>query len=206
MSTTKVSDFGITIDLSSGWYGEIFRIIDGVADSGPTLHVANTPLILGDDNGYASLARQTMRETDAILCVLNLPSLPNIVTADGIEQVGPRQPWSLKGASEIPFTGVGGAHSSLRKSIRVGERIFDVVAFFGSPTPSSPLRRQLETMLSGLRVDLAPAQPGKRIEQFFSIAAAIQIHDDVRKELWTRDGPHASAEEVAEHASAYPGG
>ncbi|MBY0307417.1 MAG: hypothetical protein K2Q09_01620, partial [Phycisphaerales bacterium] len=62
------SDFGLELDVPDGWYGEIFRV-DEPGDSGPpVLHVANTPLILGERNAYAAEARQAMRANDAILC------------------------------------------------------------------------------------------------------------------------------------------
>ena len=59
--TTSLSDFGIALTLPDGWYGEIFRVADGVNDSGPLVHFANSPLILGDRNGFAGLVRKTMR-------------------------------------------------------------------------------------------------------------------------------------------------
>ena len=133
MSTT-LSDFGISLTLPDGWYGEIFRVMDGVHDSGPLVHFANSPLILGDRNGFAGPARQTMRPGDAIVCVWNMPSLPQLIAMGG-ERVGPTQGWSLLDASDATFEGVGADQSSLRKAILVGERIFDLVAFFGAHPP-----------------------------------------------------------------------
>jgi hypothetical protein len=205
MST--ISGFGLSIDPLPGWYGEIYRTVDGLADTGPIVHVANTPLILGDRDAYAPSARRTMREADAILCVVNLPSLPNIVTAEGVERKGAGEPWSLDGASSAPFSGVDNAHSSLRKGLQVGERAFDVIVFFGSTRPSVAVLRDLASMLKGVRVDLKPPRGGgEGVEQYFSVAAALRINDEIRRKMWARDSAYASADEVAEHASAFPGG
>ena len=57
--TTSLSDFGISLTLPDGGYGEIFRVADGVHDSGLLVHFANSPLILGDRNGFAGPVRQT---------------------------------------------------------------------------------------------------------------------------------------------------
>lgn len=201
-----ISDFGITVSVPSNWHGEVFRLTDGLSDSGPIVHVANTPLILGDESGYATVTRQTMRVGDVILCVLNMPSLRHLVNAQGVEQVGNGRRWSLVGASETPFNAVSNGQSSLRKAIRVGERIFDVIAFFGTPTPDSGLRNELDAILGTVRVDRVPPKPGARIEQYFSISAAVQIQEEVGREIWERDSRYATNEEREEHARAFPNG
>lgn len=201
-----IADLGITVSVPSNWHGEILRLHDGVSDSGPILHVANTPLILGDTSGYATQTRQTMRVTDAILCVLNLPSLPHLLRADGVEQVGHSRRWSLAGASETPFNAVNTSQSSLRKAIRVGERVFDVIAFFGTPSPEPTLRKEVDAILGTVRADPAPPRPGSRIEQYFNTASALQIEKEVERELWERDSQYATSEEREEHAKAFPNG
>jgi hypothetical protein len=205
MTASTISDFGISLDLAPGWYGEVFRTVYGITETGPVLHAANTPLILTDQNGYAPVARQTLRSNDAILCIINLPSLPGLVTGESLEQRRFGEGWSLSGADGTPFTGVPNTQSSLRKGVRVGERVFDLVAFFGSPTPQADVLSQLEQMLGTIGIAPAPPVRGKRIEQFFSIASAIAIQEQARAELWARDAPNASAEERAEHQKAFPG-
>jgi hypothetical protein len=202
--TTTLSGFGITIDQLPGWYGEIFRTEQPV-DSGPILHIANTPLILADRQPYAPAARERMRAGDAILCVVNFPSLPNILAAADTERLRPGQPWSLQGASDVAFSGVDSTHSSLRKAVRVADRAFDLIVFFGSTTPVADAVRDLEAMLKTMRIDVAPSTRGGRIEQYFSVADAVRTQDALRREIWARESNAASAEEVAEHQAAFPG-
>jgi len=205
MSKT-VSGFGITIGLLSGWYGEIYRTVDGFADSGPVLHVANTPLVLGDRDGYVPVTRRNMRPEDAILCLLNLPSLPSIVTAKDVERVGLGSEWSLKGATDIPFHGVGMGRSSLRKALLVGERVFDLIVFFGSDPPSAEQLSRVEMMVNTIRIAAAPDRSGDRIEQFFTIADAIRINEEARRAIWDRDMQYATPADIAAHEAVFPNG
>jgi hypothetical protein len=204
MSTT-LSDYGIELGLPAGWYGEIFRNTNHIADTGPTVHLANTPLILGDRNGYADEIRQVMRPGDAIVCVWNLPSLPNIIAVGG-ETVSPAQGWSLQGASDTPFHGVEDTQSSLRKAIHVAERVFDLIAFFGARPPPPRLVREIDSILATVRIDVSQRARGDRLEQYFSAADAVRIHEEVRREAWARYAPYASSEEVEEHRLAFPEG
>jgi hypothetical protein len=198
-----LSAFGITVEQPAGWYGEIFRETDGIDDTGPVVHLANTPLILGDRDIYASQTRQLMRAGDAIVCVVNLPSLPNILAA-GRGRVGAARGWSLWGANDIPFHGVPNHQSSLRKAIVVGERAFDLIAFFGAPAPTPELVREIEEILVTVRVDVAKRLRGERLEQYFDTAAAARIQSDVRRDVFARDARHMSTQEAAEQSAAFP--
>jgi hypothetical protein len=198
-----LSAFGITVEQPAGWYGEIFRETDGIDDTGPVVHLANTPLILGDRDMYASQTRQLMRAGDAIVCIVNLPSLPNILAAGG-ERVGAATGWSLWGANDIPFHGVPNHQSSLRKAIVVGERAFDLIAFFGAPAPTSQLVGEIEAVLGSVRVDVARLVRGERLEQYFDAAAAARIQNEVRRDVLARDARHMSPQEAAERRAALP--
>jgi hypothetical protein len=200
---TDLSAYGITLKYPLGWFGDSFRETDGTDDSGPVIHLGNTPLILGDRNGYAGQARQLLRPTDAVVCILNLPSMPNILAIKEAESVGPAGGWSLTGAIDTPFNGVGNNQSSLRKMFRVGERVFDMIAFFGSPAPPADRVREIEMILQTVRVEVTPRQ-GERLEQYFSAGAAVRIHDELRGQIWERDKGMASPAERAEH-QAVPG-
>jgi hypothetical protein len=204
MSTT-LSDFGIELTLPQGWYGEIFRTTDGVDDSGPIVHFANSPLILGERSGYAGPARQTMRPGDAIVCVWNMPSLPHLVAMGG-ERVSPNRGWDLLDASDATFEGVGPDRSSLRKTILVGERLFDLVAFFGVHPAPFRLVREVEGILATVRIDAAPGPRGNRLEQYFSSSEAVRIHKEVRRQLYEIAEPHMTPEERAAHRAAFPDG
>jgi hypothetical protein len=205
MSTT-LSDYGIWLNLPDGWYGEIFRENDGVHDSGPVVHFANSPLILGDRNGYAGVARQTMRPGDVIVCVWNMPSLPQIILANGDEKLGPSVGWSLSGASDRRFEGVGNDQSSLRRSILVAERVFDLVAFFGSNPPRSRLVQAVDGILATVRIDIAQRERGDRLEQYFGAADALRIQGEVRRERFARRAPHMTPAELEAHRRAFPDG
>jgi hypothetical protein len=198
-----LSAFGITVEQPVGWYGEIFRETDGIDDTGPVVHLANTPLILGDRDGYASQTRQLMRAADAIVCIVNLPSLPNILAAGG-ERVGVGRGWSLWGANDIPFNGVPNHQSSLRKAIVVGQRAFDLIAFFGATAPAAQLVRDIEAILGTVRVDIAKRVRGERLDQYFDVASATRIQADVRREVLARDMPHMSTQEAEERSAAFP--
>jgi hypothetical protein len=198
-----LSAFGITVEQPAGWYGEIFRETDGIDDTGPVVHLANTPLILGDRNMYASQTRQLMRTGDAIVCIVNLPSLPNILAAGG-ERVGSGRGWSLWGANDIPFNGVPNHQSSLRKAIVVGQRAFDLIAFFGAAAPTPELVRSIEAMLGTVRVDVAKRVRGERLDQYFEVDAALRIQADVRRDVLDRDMRHMSTQEAAERGAAFP--
>lgn len=198
-----LSAFGITVEQPAGWYGEIFRETDGIDDTGPVVHLANTPLIVGDRDMYASQTRQLMRTGDAIVCIVNLPSLPNILAAGG-ERVGPARGWSLWGANDIPFHGVPNHQSSLRKAIVVGERAFDLIAFFGATAPTPQLVGEIEAILGTIRVDVGQRVRGERLEQYFEAAAASRIQSEVRRDLLARDERHMSTQEAAERRAAFP--
>ena len=152
--SARLSDFGIELTLPAGWYGQIFRDTDSVMDTGPLVHFANSPLILGDRNGYAGPTRQTMRPGDAIVCAWNMPSLPHLLALGG-ERVGPTRGWSLAGADDATFEGVGDGRSSLRKAIIVGERLFDLVAFFGADPPPPALVGEVDGILATVRIDVS---------------------------------------------------
>ena len=199
-----LSAFGITVEHSATWYGEIFRETDGIDDTGPVLHLANTPLILGDRDMYASQTRQLMRPRDAILCVVNQPSLPNLVAAGG-ERVAATAGWSLWGANDIPFNGVSNRQSSLRKALLVGERVFDLIVFFGAPAPTAGLVHEIEGILATVRIDVAKTLRGGRLEQYFETAAATRIQGEVRRAVLARDMPHMSQQEAAERGAAFAG-
>jgi hypothetical protein len=199
-----LSAFGITVEHSAAWYGEIFRETDGIDDTGPVLHLANTPLILGDRDMYASQTRQLMRPRDAILCVVNLPSLPIILAAGG-ESVNAAAGWSLWGANDIPFNGVPNSQSSLRKAIIVRERVFDMIVFFGAPAPTAPQVREIEGILATVRIDTGKEFRGERLDQYFESAAASRIQDEVRRDVLARDARHMSAEEATERRAAFSG-
>jgi hypothetical protein len=204
MSTT-LSDYGITLTLPDGWYGEIFRVTDGVNDSGPLVHFANSPLILGERSGYAGPTRQTMRRGDAIVCVWNMPSLPHLIAAAG-EQVSPAAGWSLLGASDATFEGVGATQSNLRKAILVGERVFDLVAFFGAHPPPFRLTRELDRILATVRIDVTPEAPGDRVEQYFNAADAVRTQQEVRRQMFELRAPDMSPAELEAHRLAFPDG
>lgn len=202
---TQLSEFGISLAIPEGWYGEIYRHIWGeFVETGPVVHVATTPLVLADQNGYAPLARLSLRPSDAILVIVNLPSLPNIVAAEGVERVPPSRPWSLEGASSDPFTGVPSTQSSLRKGIQVGERVFDVVAFFGTTRPASDLVARVNDILGSVSIAAKPPAPGNRVEQFFEVSAALAIQAEARDQIWKRDQALATAGERDEHRRAFP--
>jgi hypothetical protein len=203
---TTISGYGLTIEALPGWYGEIYRTVDGLSDTGPILHLANTPVVLADRQGYAPMAREAMRSGDAILCILNLPSLPSIVTAEGVARLGESEGWSLDGASTVPFTGVPNGQSSLRKRVQVGERSFDLVVFFSTPEPSSDIVGELNTMLRTIKVDRRPSRFEKDVEQYFNVASAIRINEETRRKMWERDRVHATPEEIAEHERLFPAG
>jgi hypothetical protein len=197
-----LSAFGITVEHPAAWYGEIFRETDGIDDTGPVLHLANTPLILGDRDMYASQTRQLMRPRDAIVCVVNLPSLPSILAAGG-ERADAAAGWSLWGANDIPFNGVPNHQSSLRKAIIVAERVFDMIVFFGAPAPSARQVREIEGILATVRIDVGNKAAGERLDQYFESAAASRIHDEVRRDVLARDAHHMSAEEATELRAAF---
>ena len=186
--STILSGYGIELTLPSSWYGEIFRDVDELHDTGPTVHLANTPMILGDRNTYASQTRPIMRPDDAIVCVWNMPSLPNIMAASG-EAAHPTRGWSLWGASDVSFEGVPDGHSSVRKGVRVGERVFDVVAFFGTEPPPARLMSEIESILATVRIDVSQRDRGERLEQFFSTAAAERIQKEMQSEARARARP-----------------
>jgi len=203
--STALSDFGISLTLPDGWYGEIFRVADGVHDSGPLVHFANSPLILGDRNGFAGPVRQTMRPGDVIVCVWNMPSLPHLI-AMGSERVGPARGWSLLDASDATFEGVGADQSSLRKAIVVGERIFDLVAFFGAHPPPFRLVREVDGILATVRIDVSPGARGDRLEQFFTSADAVRIQKDMRREAFELRAPSMTPAEREAYRLTFPDG
>lgn len=175
--------FGLEMDVPEGWYGEIFRL-DEPGDSGtPILHFANTPLILGEHNVYAAEARQLMRANDVIVCVVNQPSLPNLLGGSGVVNLSGRGRLTLKGASDTPFHGVGNGYSSLRQPARIGERLFDVIAFFAQAMPPPTLLNAAEGILASIGVAASPPAAGRRIEQFFDSAQAVAINNQLREEL-----------------------
>jgi hypothetical protein len=204
MSTT-LSDFGITLSLPDGWYGEIFRVTDGVNDTGPLVHFSNSPLILGDRSGYAGPTRQTMRPGDAIVCAWNMPSLPHLV-ALGSERPGAAQGWSLLDAEDTSFEGVGPTQSSLRKTITVGERVFDLVGFFGAHPAPFRLVREVDRILATVRIDVTPRARGNRIEQFFTSADAVRIQQDMRREMFELSAPHMTPAEREAFRLTFPEG
>jgi hypothetical protein len=204
MSET-LSAYAITITLPEGWYGEIFREWTEIEDGCPTLHLGNTPLVLGDRNTYCSDVRQTLRASDVVATVVNFPSLPQIIAGSPADKLSPGEPWSIAGASAIPFHGVGNGRSSLRKAIHVGPRVFDLVAFFGTAEPTSALVDQLEQGLASMRVELTPRERDERIDQYFNVDAAVRIDAEVRAQVWERDRPHASPEELEERQAAFGG-
>jgi hypothetical protein len=185
--TKQISEFGISLTLPDGWAGEAFRETDEFVDSGPIVHVANTPVVLGDRDGYAGETRRSLRARDAVLCIVNLASLPGVLNAGGAERSAPDAGWSLRGASETPFNGVGNTQSSLRKAFRVGERVFDVIAFFGSPVPPSDVVQDLNAVLRTVRIDVSKRERVQRLEQYFSADAAVRINDERRAEVQRRE-------------------
>jgi hypothetical protein len=201
---TALSGYGISLEQPSGWYGEIFRDTDGIDDTGPVVHLANTPMIVGDHDLYASETRQIMRPTDAIVTIVNLPSLPNIVAAGATQRLGPARGWSLRGADGTGFSGVATTQSSMRKTVHVAERVFDLVTFFGTPEPASDLVAAVNAILGTVRIDPSARDRGQRIEQYFSVGAAVRIHEEVRRAVWARDSAFAAADEVEEHRRAFP--
>jgi hypothetical protein len=175
--------FGFEIELPEGWYGEIYRL-EEPGDSGwPVLHFANTPLILGERSAYAGEARQVMRANDVIVCVVNQPSLPNLLGGPGVINLSGRNRLTLDGASSSPFHGVGNGYSSLRQLARIGQRLFDVLAFFAQATPPATLLKAAEGILASARIAAAPPEPGQRIEQFFDSAQAVAINEQLRAEI-----------------------
>jgi hypothetical protein len=204
--STVLSDFGIQLVLPAGWYGEIYRDSDGIHDSGPVVHFANSPLILGDRNGYAGVARQTMRPGDVIVCVWNMPSLPQLILVSGGEKLSPTQGWSLAGANDTRFEGVGDRQSSLRRAILVGERVFDLVAFFGTDPPPRRLVAEVDAILATVRVDIAQRERGDRLEQYFGAADALRIQREVRREKFAARAPHMTPDELEAHRRAFPDG
>ena len=202
MSQT-LSAYGVSISLPDGWYGEIYRDVTGLKDTGPNLHFANTPLILGDRNTYLSETRPTMRHGDAVVAVVNLPSMPQILDAAEADVANPFGGWSLKGVNDLTFHGVATGKSSLRKSFRVGDRLFDLVAFFGVDPPPSALVSALNGILATVRIADSPSENEERLEQYFSVEAAVRTDTELREAIWARDGEHASASERAEHAKAF---
>ncbi len=81
-----------------------------------------------------------MRPGDAIVCAWNMPSLPHLLALGGERSV--RRAVVAGRQDDATFEGVGAGRSSLRKAIIVGERLFDLVAFFGAdpPPPRSSAR------------------------------------------------------------------
>jgi len=203
---TLISGFGMEASLPQGWYGEVFRIHEGLSDTGPVLHAATTPTILADTSWYGVAARETMRTEDVIVCLVNLASLPNLVTGPAVMKQRPNDVWTIADASGVPFSGVDNWHSNVRKMVSVGERLFDLIVFFGTAAPSASAMAGAETVVSTIQVSLTPPVPGDLIEQFFSVAAAVQIQQEVGRQMWARDAPFASPEETAEHAAAFPNG
>ena len=117
-----------------------------------------------------------------------MPSLPQLIAMGG-ERVGPTQGWSLLDASDATFEGVGADQSSLRKAILVGERIFDLVAFFGAHPPPFRLVREVDGILATVRIDVSLGARGDRLEQFFTSADAVRIQKDMRREAFELRAP-----------------
>lgn len=203
---TVISGFGLEATLPSGWYGEVFRIHNGLADTGPVLHAATTPTVLADSSWYAVGARETMRADDVIVCLVNLVSLPNLLTGPSVIKQGAKDVWRISDGLGVPFNGVDNWHSSLRKLISVGERLFDLIAFFGTASPSASAVAAADELVGTIQVSSTPPVAGDQIEQFFSVAAAVQIQNDVGRQMWARDAPVATDQERAEHAAAFPNG
>jgi hypothetical protein len=147
-----------------------------------------------------------MRPGDVIVCVWNMPSLPQLILVSGGEKLSPTQGWSLAGANDTRFEGVGDRQSSLRRAILVGERVFDLVAFFGTDPPPRRTVAEVDAILATVRVDIAQRERGDRLEQYFGAADALRIQREVRREKFELRAPHMTPDELAAHRRAFPDG
>lgn len=199
---TRLERFGISLVLADGWYGEIFRELDGLDDSGPVVHAATTPLILGDRDQYAGETRDALRASDAVVVIVNLPSLPQVIAAGG-DRLEPDATWSLDGAAWISFHGVPDWQTSLRRTIHVGERVFDLLVFFGSHPPTARLVAAVERVLGTVRIDPEVPPLDRTLAQYFSAVAAVDHLAVARRALWERDAALLGVEEHADHRLAF---
>jgi hypothetical protein len=72
-----ISDFGLSVEVPSGWYGRLFQIVEPLV-SPPTLHIASIPLAERPDHesSYASATRSRLGPDDTVIAMINWSQAP----------------------------------------------------------------------------------------------------------------------------------